>query len=168
MEKITYYLIRETLLGKRDQAGDHLYGEGAWKPDVRNVIRDHLIGYDPYEPDDSPYKTGNLSIMDEIEEITEQEAVKLINEQIIDRLKDKWKKEFASRKEKWDKDPGWPAKLVESQFTLNGNRYTIKPNDLGLDDDCWDQGFMETIQGDLSKDLEESGATDICNFGFLD
>ena len=30
------------------------------------------MGYDPY--DDTPYGFGNLSIMDEIEEITEEEA----------------------------------------------------------------------------------------------
>ena len=39
---------------------------------------------------------------------------------------------------------------------------------LESDDDCWDQGFMESIQSDLSKDLEEAGATDIRNLGFLD
>lgn len=80
MEKVTYYLIRETRLGKRDQAGDHLYDNGVWKPDGRSVIRDLLIGYDPYEPDDSPYKIGNISIMDEIEEITEEQAVQLMEQ----------------------------------------------------------------------------------------
>ncbi len=92
----------------------------------------------------------------------------MIDQQIIDSLIDKWKKELVSKKEERDKDPGWPAKLVKTQFTLNGNRYTITPKDLGLTDDCWDQGFMESIQGDLRKDLEEAGATDIYNLGFLD
>ena len=82
MEKVTYYLIRETRLGKRDQAGDHLYINGVWKPDGRSVIRDLLIGYDPYEPDDSPYKIGNISIMDEIEEITEEQAVQIMEQMI--------------------------------------------------------------------------------------
>ena len=39
---------------------------------------------------------------------------------------------------------------------------------LGLDDDCWDQGFMESIQSDIKKDLKEYGAYDIYNFGFID
>lgn len=39
---------------------------------------------------------------------------------------------------------------------------------LESDDDCRDQGFMESIQSDLGKDLEEAGATDIRNLGFLD
>lgn len=27
--------------------------------------------------------------------------------------------------------------------------------------DCWNQGFIETVQADISKDLEEYGAADI-------
>ena len=161
-----YYLIRERRLGKKEDDGYFLYKDGEWVPDTRNVILDLLMGYDPN--DDSPYGFGSLSIMDEIEEITEEEAISMIDQQIIDSLIDKWKKELTSKKEEWDKDPGWPAKLVKTQFTLNGNRYTIMPKDLGLTDDCWDQGFMESIQGDLRKDLEEAGATDIYNLGFLD
>lgn len=90
------------------------------------------------------------------------------NQKIIEFLIDKWKKDMVKEKEEWDKNPGWPAKLVETKFKLNGVEYTIKPKDLGLDDDCWDQGFMETFQGRMKKDLEQYGATDIYNFGFMD
>ena len=86
----------------------------------------------------------------------------------IEALKAKWKKDMAGLKAEWDKKPGWPAKLVETQFTLNGTKYTLKPADIGLTDDCWDQGFMESFQGRMSNDLEEIGATDIYNLGFLD
>lgn len=90
------------------------------------------------------------------------------NEQILSELKEKWKECFREAKEKWDQDPGWPAKLVSTTFVLNGVKYTIEPPDLGLSYDPWDQGFMESIQGDIRKDLEECGATDVYNTGFLD
>lgn len=106
--------------------------------------------------------------MDEIEDIPEQEAIEMVNLQIIDGLKAKWKRDLAPKKKEWDKDPGWPAKLVETKFTLNRMNYSIGPKDIGLTDDCWDQGFMESIQCDLRKDLEKAGATDIYNLGFLD
>ena len=76
--------------------------------------------------------------------------------------------EDAEKKAEWDKDPGWPAKLVETRFVLNGIEYTIQPQDLGLTDSCWDQGFMESFQGILRKDLEAAGATKVYNLGFLD
>ena len=67
-----YYLIRERRLGKKEDDGYFLYKDAEWVPDTRNVIPDLLMGYDPY--DDSPYGFGSLSIMDEIEEISEKEA----------------------------------------------------------------------------------------------
>ncbi len=67
-----YYLIRERRLGKKEDDGYFLYKDREWVPDVRNVILDRLMGYDPY--DDTPYGFGSLSIMDEIEEISEEEA----------------------------------------------------------------------------------------------
>ena len=63
----------------------------------------------------------------------------------------------------------WPAKLVETRFVFEGENYTIKPETIGLNgSDPWDQGFLEYLQKYISKDLEEIGATDICNLGFLD
>ena len=164
----TYYWIRVVRLGKKDENGYFLFEKNQWVKDRKNYILDKLMGYDPCEPDDSPYKMDNLSIMDEVEEITEERAKEIMNRMIIDYLKEKWKKDLVEKKKEWDKKPGWPAKLVETEFTLNGSKYTILPQDLGLTDDCWDQGFMETIQGDLKTDLEANGATEVCNFGFID
>lgn len=67
-----YYLIRERRLGKKEDDGYFLYKDREWVPDVRNVILDLLMGYDSC--DDSPYGFGSTSIMDEIEEISEEEA----------------------------------------------------------------------------------------------
>ena len=118
MKKITYYLIREKRLGKKEGKAYFLYDKTEWIPDERNVIRDKLMGYDP--GDNTPYGFGSLSVMDEIEEITKEEAVKVMNRQTIDYLIAKWTEEFARKKEEWDKNPGWPAKMVCVKFVLNG------------------------------------------------
>ena len=79
MAEITYYLIRERRLGKAQEDGYFLYDNGEWIPDERNVILDHLMGFDP--SDDSFYGFGNAQIMDEMEEITEEEAIRIMNQQ---------------------------------------------------------------------------------------
>ena len=73
-----YYLIRNRIIGKREKDSecfDYLYKDGEWVPDKDCVIMDHLVGYDPHEPADSPYIFGNLSIMEKIEEISYEEAM---------------------------------------------------------------------------------------------
>ena len=62
----------------------------------------------------------------------------------------------------------WPSKCVETEFVINGVRYSIFPPDIGLTYDCWDQGFMELFQGHMSEDLEAIGAVNIRAIGFLD
>ena len=72
MADITYYLIHEIRLGKKENNQYFLYKDNKWVPDERNVIQDRLMGYDP--GDNTPFGFGSLSVMDEIEEITEEEA----------------------------------------------------------------------------------------------
>lgn len=79
MDKVIYYLIMQRRLGKKDGDRFYLYNDGTWVPDEKNVIMDRLMGYDPY--DDSPYGFGSLSIMDEIEEIPEDCAIQILNQQ---------------------------------------------------------------------------------------
>ena len=76
MANITYYLIRERRLGKKENGEYFLYDKTKWIPDDRNIIKDHLMGYDP--SDDSPFGICSMSIMDEIEEITEEAAMEFI------------------------------------------------------------------------------------------
>ena len=45
-----------------------------WVDDTEHQIQDRLVGFDPSEPPGSPYRIGCLSIMDEISEITKEEA----------------------------------------------------------------------------------------------
>lgn len=171
-KRVSYYLIRNRILAKRENDGkydsDYLFRDGKWVKDFRHVIMNHLMGFDSSEPEDSPYRYGNTDILMEIDKISEEHAIPIMNQQILDFLKNKWKEEFAPKKEEWDKKPRWPAKLVKIKFSLHGVKYSLSPVDMGLMDDCWDQGFMEMIQPDISEDLEECGATDIYNIGFID
>ncbi len=171
-KKVTYYLIWEQQIGKREEggihSGDYLLKDGRWIPDEEMVVMDHLAGFDKTEREDSQYHLGTTSVLMEIEEIPEEKAIQLINQQILSVLKEKWKEEFKEKKKEWNKAPGWPAKLVETNFILNGIEYSLYPADLGLSDDNWDEGFMESIQYDLKRDLEEYGAKKVYNLGFLD
>ena len=64
---------------------------------------------------------------------------------------------------------GWPAKYVETTFYLNGKQYIITPDSIGLKrGDCWDEGLLEYLQGDIGEDLKKMGATEIRHVGFLD
>ena len=80
-EDESYSLINSRLVGKKTDQGTFLYKPShGWVPDTGHEISDRLMGYDKYEPDDSPYKMFNQSIMDEIEVIPASQAMSLINE----------------------------------------------------------------------------------------
>ena len=78
----TYYLILERIVGKQENGVYYIFEDGEWQIDRRCMIMDRLMGYDPSEPPGSPYGIGNLSIMDEIEEITCEKAMELIGENV--------------------------------------------------------------------------------------
>lgn len=77
----TYYLILDRQLGKKEDNDCYLFENSTWVRDIYNEINDRLIGYDPSEDFDSPYKIGCTSIMDEIKEISEERAMQIINGQ---------------------------------------------------------------------------------------
>ena len=83
-----FYLIHGRRLGMTNSHGAFLYDPlSGWIPDTEHVIKDHLYGYDPSETDHSPYKMFNESIMDEIEEISADEARKRIKPEHWDATK---------------------------------------------------------------------------------
>ncbi len=168
-KKIKYYYVEDLrLLGKSEGDTYYVFIDAEWVPDEWHYIMDRLIGYDPYEDDDSPYKIGNTEVMDEIEEISEKEAKHIEAYAIVEHLVIKWIDDFKEKKEEWDKHPLWPAKRVYTTFYLNGVQFKLIPESLGLTNDCMDQGFMEHVQGDMKKDLEKYGAKLISNHGELD
>ena len=168
-----YYMVWKTTVAKREEDEvyyyDHLFKNGKWVPDNNHVILDHLFGFDPSEPEDSPYRFGSTSVLMEMHEITEEEAVSAMNQQILDILKEKWKCQFMKKKEEWGREPcGKPANYAETRFKLNGITLSIRPEDIGLDTGSYEQGFIKSIQSDIEKDLKEYGAADIRNYGFPD
>ena len=106
--------------------------------------------------------------MDEIEEIPAAKALTIMGDQVKALLSEKWKRDFAEEKRVWDEDPRWPAKYVRTEFKLYGRNLVIKPEDIGLTNDGWDQGFMEIVQHQIEQDLADCGATDIFSHGFID
>ena len=53
-----------------------VYRDGDWQEVNPYIINDRIIGFDPF--DDSIYGMGNAEIMDELQEISEEEANNLI------------------------------------------------------------------------------------------
>lgn len=74
-----YYFIKDLkCFARGDGFDNYIYDNGNWIPDKENRVSDRLMGYDPYEDDDSPYKIGNRAIIAEIETITEEEFLNRI------------------------------------------------------------------------------------------
>lgn len=94
-KKSVYYLFHDRVIAKREKDGgndrDYILRAGKWVGDSAHVIRDHLAGYDPLEPEDSPYRFGSTSVLMEMDEISVEQVVPLINRQILDTLKNKWR-----------------------------------------------------------------------------
>lgn len=55
--------------------------EQKWLPGG-STLNDNRCGYDPYEPEGSPYRYGSGSCMKDIVEISKDEAEKFINKKI--------------------------------------------------------------------------------------
>ena len=74
-----YYLICDSVVGK-EVDGKYFIFENGWRPDTRWMLFGRLMGYDPYEPPDSPYAVGNMSVMDEVRPITYAEAKEILGD----------------------------------------------------------------------------------------
>lgn len=75
-----YHIIGRNLVAKVDEHYcAYIYQNGEWVIDTKNMVFDSLYGFDP---DDVPlYGFGNIEISDDIESITEEEAMELIAQQ---------------------------------------------------------------------------------------
>ena len=83
-KKIVYYLIRKRILGKKEGDNYFLFLDAEWVNDEKNVIRDRLMGYDPFEPEGSPYAIGSTCVTDGIEEISSAQAKRIISDQTME------------------------------------------------------------------------------------
>ena len=166
-----YYLMQDRGIVARGVYFDNWifdFESRSWVKDTKYIISDALMGYDPGEPEGSPYGIGSTSEMDEIKHIDYKTAMQFISDTIVQNLIKKWKEKYTQAKAEWDKKPKWPAKLVSTSFCLYGKHHIIKPEDFGWDKNSFDEGFMESIQKELEKDLSEAGATEIASSGELD
>ncbi len=78
--KVVYYYLNDIdALGKSVNWDFFIYSKGSWQKDTDMKIPDRLNGYDPYEPEDSPYGFGSTSVMDTIRQISRKEAVEFID-----------------------------------------------------------------------------------------
>ena len=170
-ERMNYYLMNDRgILAKGLNFENWIFDfeSREWVKDRKSIISDALMGYDPGEPEGSPYGIGNTSEMSEIKRIDYDTAMQIIGDTLVQDLLEKWHSKFEAAKAEWDESPKWYSKYVETSFCLYGTRYTIYPKDFGLKEGPEDDGFMESIQKELEKDLIDVGATEIQHSGFLD
>ena len=166
--RMNYYLLKDSgLVAKGYEFSHWIYRNCKWNRDTENKVMDKLMGFDPSEPADSPYAFGSTSVMDDIEEISYQDAMDLIGEQIISNLIHRWSKKFRKKKEKWDQNPGFSTGQAETCFCLFSVRYTLKPEDLEFEKGPEDDGFMVSIQKELEADLAAAGAAEIETSGYF-
>ena len=86
-------------------------------------------------------------------------------------LVEEWKDKKELYRERFGS--GWPAKLVTTSFIYEGEKYVLSPDSFAKEEINpyrypWESGLMECYQCDLKRDLEELGATNVFNLGFLD
>lgn len=81
MESDCYYEIKDLgLIGKIEGNLPYIYDpEQGWISDKESLLLDRIMGYDPSEPDVSPYRIGNLDIMEQVGKISREEAEKRIS-----------------------------------------------------------------------------------------
>jgi len=75
-----YRIIDQSLIGRRDEKSIcYIYDKRrGWIPDSDHILMGRIMGYDDSEEPGSPYRMGNSDMMSRIEEITEEDANKLI------------------------------------------------------------------------------------------
>lgn len=82
MDDVFYYKINDlNLLGKIDDYVYYIFDKtSGWQPDAKHILSDRLFGYDETEEIDSPYRMGNPNMLSRVEQITEEEANKIISQ----------------------------------------------------------------------------------------
>ena len=83
-----FYLISDKRLFCYCEGMAYEYINDKWEEADGREILNRLIGYDPYEPDDSPYKTGNLEILEQIKKLSQEEVIEKYGNEVIDKIKD--------------------------------------------------------------------------------
>ena len=97
-KKTTYYWMTDLKqFGKYDGQNYYILINGKWMSDNDRIIFGKLIGYDEFEPDDSPYAIGSTSVMDTIKEITEEQFNEMYNSEEYDAFQEIEEQELRRR-----------------------------------------------------------------------
>ncbi len=83
--------------------------------------------------------------------------------QLVDDLIQKWKEKYAEAYEEWEKEPGWYAKFVSTEFIINGIEKGLDAGTFG-----WSDGFFESVQSEIEADLVKHGAVITYSGGMMD
>ena len=169
-DKSSYYLIGNDMIGKRDPKDDSdwLFMDGKWNPDDEKIIEKLLNGEDLTKQSFKTFDPEVVELINDISNLEKTEAMEKITDQTIAFLKFQWADKYADLAKAWAENPKWYAKLVSTSFTMNGIRKELTPSDLDVDAGFEKDGFMESIQSELERDLRNYGAYDISSFGMLD
>ena len=84
--KIQYYLVNDTKVICIAHFVAYLYlmKDGIWMEcDYTDSVGDYLHGFDPSEPETSPYRYNNPAISAQIREISEEEVIQRIGEKAL-------------------------------------------------------------------------------------
>ena len=81
-----YYIIGNHTVACRNSYSSYkfLISKSMWVKAEPNLINDYLWGFDPSEPEGSPYRFNNGSISSMIRRITKKEAEENIGQDIIE------------------------------------------------------------------------------------
>ena len=91
--EFNYYLMQDRGIVARGVFLDNWifdFESRKWVKDEKHIISDALMGYDPGEPEGSPYGIGSTSAMDEIKHIDYETAMQFISDTIVQNLVKKW------------------------------------------------------------------------------
>ncbi len=156
-DKAKYYLIGETLAGKRDEGKDYLFMDAEWTLDEEGLIKKLLNGEDLTKQDFKTFDPGIVEYINTISEVERERAMEIITDQTVTHLLIEWSEKYSEEKTAWDKSPQWFSKLVSVHFTMNGIHKTLYPKDFIFADGQPDDAFIEYIGEKISEDIRKYG-----------
>ncbi len=85
-ETMQYYILENRgILARGRDFRFEIYDfiKRVWVEDSEHIVSDALMGYDPSEPEGSPYGIGNTSIMAEVKSVSREDAMCFIGKQEV-------------------------------------------------------------------------------------
>ena len=163
-----YYLLGDSLVGKRNEGKDYLFMSADWFLDEEGIMKKLLKGEDITTLTFETFDPEALEMINSIKGIKRKQAMEMITDQTVCYMLTEWSKKFAERKTDWDHSPEWFSKLVSIHFILNGIEKTIYPKDFIFEDGTAADGFIESISEEISEDIRKAGGFVTGVYGMMD